>query len=72
MSITAYSAGMSSTDHGKHELETHWSMLIDEIRAQTLERPGLDLDATSTRPRPRHDPTRPRPRPEIQCHFTHF
>ena len=48
MSITAYSAGMSSTDHGKHELETHWSMLIDEIRAQTLERPGLDLDATST------------------------
>ena len=49
--------------------ETHWSMLIDEIRAQTLERPGLDLDATSTRPRPRHDPTRPRPRPEIQYGF---
>ena len=52
--------------------ETHWSMLIDGIRAQTLERPGRDLDATSTRPRPRHDPTRPRPRPEIQCRFTHF
>ena len=36
--------------------ETHWSMLIDEIRAQTLERPGLGLDATTTRPRLDLDP----------------
>ena len=48
------------------------STLINEIRAQTLERPGLGLDATTTRGHDLRLPTDPPICPEIQCHFTHF